>query len=365
MSIDDNHQNLSLIQQALEDHFDVISSTGDESVEELVADCEPHIILLDIMLTNKSGYDVCRSLREKGLVKNTFIIFISSLTSLNDKLRAYEVGGDDYICKPVDFAELEYKLEACEKRINNQQQLETQMEEVSQVAYASMQQSSELGVLIEFFTQSLSILDFDDLYLAVKAAVQKFQLNCVVEFRSEQSTKQYPPEHISQLESEILDLGKRAKRVVPFGRNVLFNSKQCSLLVKKMPGNEEDLGRICDHLAILLEIINNRVQFIQSEHNRLAERQKAIVALKAGIEDNFSQVSVELFQLEKQLDEVFERLQSSLKNQLLVFGVSKDFEDQINNILESTKDQFENIVEKSIDIDYKIRDIDHLLNNIK
>lgn len=365
LSIDDNHQNLNLIQQTLEDHFDVISSSGDESVDDLVLDCEPDIILLDIMLTDTNGYDICRSLRALPLTKKIIIIFVSSLNSLNDKLKAYESGGDDYICKPVNLAELEYKLEAYEKRINEQQQLETQIEETSEAAFASMKLSSELGLLIAFLNHSLTITTFDELYEAVKAVVANFQLKCSVEFRTTNSTRQYPVEKVSQLESEILELGKRAKRIVPFGKNVLFNSRQCSLLVKQLPTDEIQLGRVQDHLAILLEIINSRTQFIQNEESRVLARDKAVKALKAGIEENFSDVSTGLYHLEKKLDVAFDLLSSSLHDKLTNMGANQAQEEQFRAILDQTKEQFDKIVETSIDVDYKVRNIEHLLDDIQ
>ncbi|NQZ10783.1 MAG: response regulator [Algicola sp.] len=364
LSIDDNHQNLNLLQQALEMHFDVISSPGDEPIGELVLDCEPDIILLDIMLTDTSGYDVCRELRSMTLPKEIIVIFISSLNSLEDKLKAYEAGGDDYICKPVNLAELEYKLEAYEKRIHQQNELEQQMEEASLAAFASMQQSSELGLLIEFFTNSLTIDTFDELYEATSSVILSFRLICSVEFRTEHHIKQYPLDNVSQLESEILELGKRAKRIVPFGKNILFNSRQCSLLIKNLPTDETLLGRVKDHLVILLEIINSRILYIQSEENRRRVRKTAIEALKTGVNDSFNQVNIEVCQLEKQLDVVFDELEQTLRSKLINIGVNRSLESDVATILAQTKSRLDTLMASSIDIDDKLITIDRLLQNI-
>ncbi len=364
LSIDDNHQNLNLLQQSLEVRFDVISSTGDEPIGELVLDCEPDIILLDIMLTDTSGYDVCRELRGMTLPKQVIVIFISSLNSLEDKLKAYEVGGDDYICKPVNLAELVYKLESYQKRIHQQNALEQQIEEASLAAFASMQQSSELGLLIEFFTNSLNINTFDELYEATRNVIHSFRLVCSVEFRTDHQIKQYPLDNLSQLESEILELGKRAKRIVPFGKNMLFNSRQCSLLIKHLPSDETLLGRVKDHMVILLEIINSRILYIENEENRLTERQSAISALKAGINDNFNQVNVEVCQLEDQLAVVFDELGQSLRNKLDNIGMNPALESEVTTILAQTKNQLDTLMASSINIDDKLNTISQLLQDI-
>lgn len=364
LSIDDNHQNLNLLQLALEVHFDVISSTGDEPISELVLDCEPDIILLDIMLTDSSGYDVCRELRSMTLPKQVIVIFISSLNSLEDKLKAYEAGGDDYICKPVNLAELEYKLEAYEKRINQQNVLEQQVEEASRAAFASMAQSSELRLLIEFFTNSLTIDNFDQLYKATNNVIRNFHLMGSVEFRSDELIKQYPLDKVSQLESEILELGKRAKRIVPFGRNMLFNSRRCSLLIKQLPLDETLLGRVKDHLVILLEIIDSRIFSIQNKNNRRQALQLAITALKTGVDNSFNQVNVEMCQLEKHLDVVFCELGQTLRNKLGNIGVSGSLESDITTILAQTKSQLDTHMKSSININDKLNTIGRLLQDI-
>lgn len=364
LSLDDNQQNLNLIQQTLEQSFDVLSSTGEESIDALVLDHQPDIILLDILLGDISGYDVCRCIRQLPLDKYPLIIFISALNSLDDKLKAYEVGGDDYICKPIDLTELEYKIDVCEKHINRHQNLTAQAEEASRAAFASMQQSSELGVLIEFFTHSLSVHNFDELYLASNKTLANFHLSAAIEFRSQNKTTQYPRTQISRLESEILALGKQAKRIVPFGRNMLLNSPQCSLLIKKLPEDEEITGRLRDHLAILLEIINSRVLFIQTEENRQQLCQKTVTAVKTAIESNFNHINTNLEALEHKLDQTFTELETTLRRELIHMGASQPQEQEICCILEHTKEQFESIVETSINIDYHIRDINHSLNNI-
>ncbi|MFT4926046.1 MAG: DNA-binding response OmpR family regulator [Phenylobacterium sp.] len=358
LSIDDNHQNLSLIQQALEEHFDVVSSSGEEPIDELVLDCEPNIILLDIMLADTSGYDICRSIRQLEQARRIIVVFISSLHSLDDKLKAYEAGGDDYICKPVNLDELVYKLEVYEKRIFEQHHLEHQAEEAAAAALTSKQQSSEQGLLIAFITQSLSLVTLDDLYTATHNIITNFGLKFAIEFRANNDVIQYPKNQVSQLESEILGLGTRAKRIVPFGHNRLFNSRQCSLLVKKMPDETALSARVQDHLSIMLDIINSRIVFIQSEQNRQFERQKAIDAIKANVARNMSTVSNNVDQVASKLELIFAELQHSLKHDNL------NNQNTINAILDRTQQQFDGILKTSIDIDDNMHHIGRLLNNI-
>lgn len=365
LSIDDNHQNLSLIQQALEERFDIISSPGEESIEELVHDCEPDIILLDIMLTQSNGYDICKSIRAMEGLKKTVIIFISSLHSLDDKIKAYEAGGNDYICKPVNIEELLFKLESYENLLQEQQALEVQMEEASQAAFASMQQSSDLGIIFDFFSKSIPIKTLDELYKATEVVLNRFKLKSAIEFRTVNAIKQYSQQKLNKLEAEILDLGKTARRIVPFGKNVLFNSKQCSLLIKNFPKEEQTKGRLQDHLAIFLDIIDSRVTAIEQEQNREKDQTQVVSQIRSNIDDNRSQVNISLSQLEKSIEQVFNSMNDQVGEQLELQSIAPHQQQAILTILNQSKQQINQAIEASVDIDFNQQRIEQLLGKLK
>ncbi|NIR93339.1 MAG: response regulator transcription factor, partial [Gammaproteobacteria bacterium] len=72
---------------------------------------QPDIILLDIMLPGIDGYEVCKNIKADGEFHNTPIVMLSAKTSLDDRLKGYEVGADDYFTKPFDHDELVAKLD--------------------------------------------------------------------------------------------------------------------------------------------------------------------------------------------------------------------------------------------------------------
>lgn len=77
------------------------------------------LILLDIMMPELSGIEVCTKIRDKV---NCPIIFLSAKTELIDKMLGYEIGGDDYITKPFNNSELVLKIKShlrLNKRVNN------------------------------------------------------------------------------------------------------------------------------------------------------------------------------------------------------------------------------------------------------
>ncbi|NJP38108.1 response regulator transcription factor [Alkalicoccus luteus] len=81
---------------------------GIEAVDK-VKQVNPELILLDILLPGMEGFDVCRNMRE---VTESPIIFISCKRSSEDKIEGLNAGGDDYLTKPYDLAELEARIKA-------------------------------------------------------------------------------------------------------------------------------------------------------------------------------------------------------------------------------------------------------------
>jgi two-component system alkaline phosphatase synthesis response regulator PhoP len=72
------------------------------------------LILLDVMLPGKSGFDVCRELRSRG--SSTPILFLTARGEVADKVVGLKLGGDDYLTKPFDMMELTARVEALLRR---------------------------------------------------------------------------------------------------------------------------------------------------------------------------------------------------------------------------------------------------------
>jgi two-component system, OmpR family, alkaline phosphatase synthesis response regulator PhoP len=75
------------------------------------------LILLDVMLPGKNGFDVCREIRQAGLL--TPIIMLTARSSTEDKVVGLKIGADDYVPKPFDMMELMARIEALLRRANN------------------------------------------------------------------------------------------------------------------------------------------------------------------------------------------------------------------------------------------------------
>ncbi len=110
-----------LIQLYLEKHGYRTLSAGD-GIEALriLEDEQPQLILIDIEMPRMNGFELCRRVRANYTLP---IIYLSSRKGISDKLKCFELGGDDYITKPFDFSELKARIEANIRRYRNNESI--------------------------------------------------------------------------------------------------------------------------------------------------------------------------------------------------------------------------------------------------
>lgn len=104
---DDNPQIVELIEAYLEPLGVRVVLAGDgQATFEAVERERPDLVLLDIMMPKRSGYEVCRALKDDPRHRDIPIIMVTALNEVGDMERARESGADGFICKPVNKNEL-------------------------------------------------------------------------------------------------------------------------------------------------------------------------------------------------------------------------------------------------------------------
>jgi len=93
----------------------VVTARGGEAIDRCRAEL-PHVIVLDIMLPDIDGYEVCSRLRHNRRTSHIPIIFLTQKDEHRDKITGLELGADDYITKPFDFEELRLRVQNAQRR---------------------------------------------------------------------------------------------------------------------------------------------------------------------------------------------------------------------------------------------------------
>ncbi len=103
--VDDTPANIEILLDALERDYEVTFSTSGSEALQLIADSEtPDLILLDVMMPEMDGYEVCRRLKQNPNTSEIPIIFVTALNSSESESTGLTLGADDYITKPINLS---------------------------------------------------------------------------------------------------------------------------------------------------------------------------------------------------------------------------------------------------------------------
>ena len=116
--IEDEASIVQLVQHNLEKEGFVVSSSlnGNEGLKELKK-FEPNLLLLDWMLPDLSGIDICKNIRRDSNFKSLPIIMLTAKGEEEDKVKGLESGAEDYLTKPFSFPELLARIKAMLRRV--------------------------------------------------------------------------------------------------------------------------------------------------------------------------------------------------------------------------------------------------------
>ena len=110
--VDDHPESLRLLSQILSQRGYKVRPTRDGKLAlNFARSTPPDLILLDIMMPAMDGYQVCEQLKACPQTKDIPVIFISALNELFDKVKAFSLGGVDYITKPFQVEEVVARVE--------------------------------------------------------------------------------------------------------------------------------------------------------------------------------------------------------------------------------------------------------------
>ncbi len=111
--VDDCSDNIKILEAILSDlNYSVRAAVRGPSAIKSIQQAVPDLVLLDIKMPDMDGYEVCRRLRNDKATENIPIIFISGLNETEDKVKAFHVGGNDYITKPFQVEEISARIQA-------------------------------------------------------------------------------------------------------------------------------------------------------------------------------------------------------------------------------------------------------------
>lgn len=143
--VDDNPSNCRLLTNYLSStNYKVVSATGGYEALEIVDSNPPDIILLDIMMPEMNGFEVCAKIKENESTKDIPIIFFSAQAETDDKLRGFSLGAVDYVTKPIKKSEIIARIRTHLTIRFQQLELQQMNEELREITEALQKREAQL-----------------------------------------------------------------------------------------------------------------------------------------------------------------------------------------------------------------------------
>lgn len=347
--VDDEPTNRLLVEKAMGEFYKIKTFNGGSQFFESNYS-ESDLVLLDVQMPGKNGYEVCAEMRKCGYEKP--ILFLSCFTSINDRLMGYEAGGNDYLFKPFDLEELKFKISSNIQNYREKEILKVQLVDANKFAYSTLTNAGELGQVVQFVNTSYVSQSLDDLATVIKETLGVYGLNAVFRLQIENDTRFYSLQDsvINNLEKELLLSYESANKISSFQHRCLLSSRECSLLIKNMPDDEEKAGRFRDHLASVLDAACQQVRFLKSQQKRKESLNEFLNGLRNKTSDLVYNIDNVTSDARNRLDTTMNTIKSEFLDLEFKFDLdantrqelkdlSTDFQQSLDNVYES----FQNI----------------------
>jgi PAS domain S-box-containing protein len=175
--VDDDLANLKTLEGLLRlPSYQIVSATSGLAALQKARAIVPDLILLDVMMPEIDGYEVCRRLRADDMLADVPIIMVTALNDRESRLRGIEAGADDFVTKPIDRMELRTRVRTI-TRLNRYRRLLTERTQRQQAEDETRRRNRELTLLNQVIATSALTLDVDEaLHTACQALAYAFEL---------------------------------------------------------------------------------------------------------------------------------------------------------------------------------------------
>ncbi|MCB1646704.1 MAG: response regulator, partial [Pseudomonadales bacterium] len=297
--------------------------------------------------------EVCERLKSEVITEDIPVVFLSSHSSLQQRLQGYEVGADDYLTKPFEAEHLAARLRVLSSYHKDRLELRNQYSVAQNAAISAMTGTNELAQVMKFMERTISFSTIEATVRGVLDTMNTLGLDNIVRVRTDYGEYWDATDGvISPLERELIEMSDENQRFMDFGCRTLVHFSSLTILVRNMPLDDmERYGRMKDLIPFLLSAANTKVNGISYQQD--------LVEQGLALKHSFREIRQNLYQLVSSMvkgrnaslnlvDEVIHKLTM----ELLGMGLE---EDQEAFLLERIDTAMQNIIAE-MDVGPQVKD---------
>jgi CheY-like chemotaxis protein len=364
--VDDDKFMHKVIAKTLGDRFTLFSAFDGKEGIALAKSNPPDIILLDVEMPELNGYETCERLRADPQTTRIPILFLSSRSSLQERLLGLELGADDYLVKPCSREDIIAKLAAIQRYQQQRGALQAQIELAQKAAYVALAGSSELGRIMLFVEQSYAATNFPLLMTKLLGVTTSLGLNCSVMCHTSDGPLWFAlMGEVAPMEQEIISALSTMGRFYDFGCRTQINFPFVSLLIKNMPLDDmERYGRLKDALPFLLSAADSKIRSMNTEQAIKRQSEELAHAFDI-IHSTLSVLGESLKENQENGIQIMRRMMMRLMEMLPGMGLDEDQEERLLTLVDggvnATADVIDNGERFSVAFNEVLVNLDALL----
>lgn len=352
--IDDDKLVHKVVRKTIGEGPELISYTSAREALSFVAGHKKafDVIILDVEMPEMSGYEVCQAIRRIDACRQTPIIFLSSHSSVSERIAGYEAGGDDYLVKPVDIDILNAKLQRWSEHLKHTEALLSEAAFANKTATDAISTSSDLGQAMRFIEKSYECHSPDALCRAFFSVSTQQGLNCTLMYNSSNAR----PEYVSckgvssPLEQELISMLRTGERFRDFGARTQINYQNASVLIKNMPVDDSDrYGRSKDLLNFMLGAFNAKIASINT-HERIRLQSVNLGKSIIAFEDTLEGITAALRENQDQITNILGELLTDFEENLPKMGLEDDQESYLISRVDDVAIEANTSLDKSAEL---------------
>ena len=327
--LDDDPQYQVLLFDALGETYNVAVANNIQEARSLFATHHPELLLLDVFLPDGSGVDVCKELISEYGEDAFSTIFVSGKDDVDVRMEAYSAGGVDFIQKPFSMVDLIAKLARVADSHDKRIKLQEQSKQLRDTAMASMREAAHYGDVVQFMKNLFQSHDETGVANELFRFMRGKGLVSSVQFRSPNSTLSLSQDgtNCSPMEINIFELLHQRGRIQDFNQRTIFNDEHVSVLIKNMPDEEGERGRIRDYMAALIEGLEARFTDIL--------RRRLLESVSEELNSLAREVAANLAEDKERNRQIMEKASLDLQMSFHLLSLSEEQELHITQIIET------------------------------
>jgi len=272
--VDDVAENLDLLVYALGSAYTVRVATDGRSALRSAEDVAPDLIVLDIMMPEMDGYEVCRLLKKNKNLREIPVIFVTGLHEATEKVKGFSVGGVDYLAKPFDISEIRARVATHLKLSHQRRELQNAYERIRDIEKL---RADLTHMIVHDMRQPLSII-LGNLEMAQMSALHKKTVHHIDSAISSTET-------LLKMVAIFLDVSKMEEGSIPLVLSSVDMWAMMSDILRELEPVQEGRNIILNPHSNVLEImadadlIQRVVQNLIGNAIKFTDKENGIIAV--------------------------------------------------------------------------------------